>query len=209
MGSHSSSTGYAQNLGSPDSLINSHTRPGINAEESALYNAPKTFFKTINTNDDDIFEELTRALKTAVIRITGSPPSATPAERSQWGLLAEILVTELLEAAGRSQMISSVPAFFAEHLRRRFSRPTAGSTVRQNENSTSAEPESPKSEDQTPARLNSEQIAQSAEMLAELLLRGEYTVASITNQFSAGFHAEDWSAILDKAVQLEPERRGN
>jgi hypothetical protein len=209
MGSHPSSTGYAHNLGSPDSLENSHTRPGLNDSESALYNAPKTFFKTINKNDDEVFEELTSALKTAAVRIKGSPPAATPAEKTQWGLLGEVLVAELLEAAKRSQMISSVPAFFAEHLRRRFSRPAADSTGRYTENSTSAEPVSQVTENRTPVRLNPDQVTQSAEMLAELLSRGEYTVASITSQFSAGFNAEDWSAILEKAVQLDRDHTGD
>jgi hypothetical protein len=208
MGTPSSSTSYAHNLGSPDSLENSHTRPGANDAESALYNAPKTFFKTINTIDDEVFGELTTALKTAVVRIQGSPPAATPAEKNQWGLLGEVLIAELLEAAGRSQMISSVPAFFAEHLRRRFSRPAGDPTGRYTESSTSTEP-APVTENRTPVRLNPDQITQSAEMLAELLARGEYTVASITSQFSAGFNAEDWSAILERAVQMDRDRSEN
>jgi hypothetical protein len=46
-------------------------------------------------------------------------------------------------------------------------------------------------------------------MLAELLSRGEYTVASITSQFSAGFNREDWSAILERAVKLDRDRTGD
>jgi hypothetical protein len=49
--------------------------------------------------------------------VTGKEPSAAEAER--WDQLAELLVTELKIAAGRTN-VSSVPAFLTEHLRRRL-----------------------------------------------------------------------------------------
>ncbi|HEX7312299.1 MAG TPA: hypothetical protein VF297_00010 [Pyrinomonadaceae bacterium] len=49
--------------------------------------------------------------------ITGREPSA--AEAARWAEVAEVLMTELRIAAGRTT-VSSVPAFLAEHLRRRL-----------------------------------------------------------------------------------------
>lgn len=45
---------------------------------------------------------------------------STQAEAERWGELAELLVTELKIAAGRTGSISNVPAFLTEHLRRRL-----------------------------------------------------------------------------------------
>jgi len=91
-----------------------------NHVDSKELNAPdKTSFKT-NTeraDDDEAFAEFNAALKKAAKEITGREPSRM--ETARWGELAEILVTELKIAAGRTT-VSSVPAFLAEHLRRRL-----------------------------------------------------------------------------------------
>jgi hypothetical protein len=89
------------------------------AEESTAYENPKTSFKTNteNTDDDEALADFTSALKRAVKEITGREVSA--AERQRWMELAELLVTELKIAAGRTT-VSNVPAFFTEHLRRRL-----------------------------------------------------------------------------------------
>jgi len=90
-----------------------------NTVDSKGLNPPdKTSFKTIEKNDDDeAFAELNAALKKAAKEITGREP--TQGEAARWGELAEVLVTELKIAAGRTT-VSSVPAFLAEHLRRRL-----------------------------------------------------------------------------------------
>lgn len=79
---------------------------------------PKTSFKT-NTEkiDDEAFATHVALLKQATKEITGKEPSA--AEVDRWREVAEVLVTELKIAAGRTS-VSSVPAFLAEHLRRRL-----------------------------------------------------------------------------------------
>jgi hypothetical protein len=78
----------------------------------------KTFIKTNTERDDDeAFAEFNTALKNAAKEITGREMSQTEAAR--WSELAEVLVTELKIAAGRTT-VSSVPAFLAEHLRRRL-----------------------------------------------------------------------------------------
>ena len=78
----------------------------------------KTSFKTNTENDDDeAFAELLADLKRAVREVTGR--EVNPAERMRWKEVSDILVTELKIAAGRTT-VSSVPAFLAEHLRRRL-----------------------------------------------------------------------------------------
>lgn len=80
---------------------------------------PKTLIKTNTekTDDDEALAGLVAALKQAAREVTGKEASA--AERRRWDEVAEVLVTELKIAAGRTT-VSSVPAFLAEHLRRRL-----------------------------------------------------------------------------------------
>lgn len=67
--------------------------------------------------DDEAFAEFVSLFRENIREITGRQPSA--AEATKWRELAEVLITELRIAAGRTT-ISSVPAFLAEHLRRRL-----------------------------------------------------------------------------------------
>jgi hypothetical protein len=81
---------------------------------------PKTSFKT-NTersdDDDAALAGLSTSLKSATKEITGKDLS--PADRERWREVADVLVAELKIAAARTT-VSSVPAFLAEHLRRRL-----------------------------------------------------------------------------------------
>ena len=79
---------------------------------STIYGEDKTSFKTNTerTDDDEAFGRLRAAAK----EITGRE-----AADHLWDELFDVLVTELKIAAGRTT-ISSVPAFLAEHLRRRL-----------------------------------------------------------------------------------------
>jgi hypothetical protein len=70
---------------------------------------PKTSSKTKERNTDD---EAFAKLRAAAKEITGK-------EATDWQELDEVLTTELRIAAGRTT-VSSVPAFLAEHLRRRL-----------------------------------------------------------------------------------------
>jgi hypothetical protein len=102
---------YHQNLGSPH-VTNL-------AIESTTSGEPKTSFKT-NTersDDDEALADFVTTMKRVAKEITGRELSS--AESSRWGELADVLATELKIAAGRTT-VSSVPAFLAEHLRRRL-----------------------------------------------------------------------------------------
>ena len=68
--------------------------------------------------DDEAYALLLSRFRQAVTDVTGRV--STPGEAERWGELAELLVTELKIAAGRTGSVSSVPAFLTEHLRRRL-----------------------------------------------------------------------------------------
>jgi hypothetical protein len=82
--------------------------------------APNTSFNTNTeqTTDDEAFAKFIAALRTANREVTGREPSASDSDR--WTELADLLITELKIAAGRTSTVSSVPAFLTEHLRRRL-----------------------------------------------------------------------------------------
>jgi hypothetical protein len=84
---------------------------------AGVYN--KYINTSLNENDDDeAYAPLLAGLRQAVKELTGRESPTADAER--WGELAELLITELKIAAGRTDGVSSVPAFLTEHLRRRL-----------------------------------------------------------------------------------------
>ncbi|HEX8721863.1 MAG TPA: hypothetical protein VF736_14610 [Pyrinomonadaceae bacterium] len=68
-------------------------------------------------DDDEAFAAFVEMMGRTAEEVTGRAPSS--AERERWLELAEVLSAELKIAAGRTT-VSSVPAFLAEHLRRRL-----------------------------------------------------------------------------------------
>jgi hypothetical protein len=100
-----------QNLGSP------HVTDL--ALESIVTDGAKTSFKTKEeeTDDEAALSGLIAEFKSVSREITGRELSSGESER--WRELAGVLVAELKIAAARTT-VSSVPAFLAEHLRRRL-----------------------------------------------------------------------------------------
>jgi hypothetical protein len=99
----------------PESGSTSTPQP---VENSVGWEAPNTSFKTKDIDtDDEAFAGFAAAVKKTAKEITGKEPSK--AEAARWAEVAEVLMTELKIAAGRTT-VSSVPAFLAEHLRRRL-----------------------------------------------------------------------------------------
>ena len=117
--SQTSLTSHAQKLDRLVRLETSQTRHTSSVENTRGYDTSKTSFKT-NTEktDDEAFAKFLTALKTASRELTGKEPSISEADR--WAELADLLVTELKIASGRTAGVSSVPAFLTEHLRRRL-----------------------------------------------------------------------------------------
>jgi hypothetical protein len=104
-------TTSGQISGSPHPQKSGSPHPTNATVESTTSENRKTSFKTNTEKDDD---EAFAALFAAERELTGkhSPPE-------RWHEVAELLVAELKIAAGRTT-VSSVPAFLAEHLRRRL-----------------------------------------------------------------------------------------
>jgi hypothetical protein len=122
MPSHSSmpsQTGYAQKVDVLDSLESSQTGYTLSQVDSTTSDVSQTsFLRLQRTLDDDAaLAAMTSSLKAAVIELTGKDISLADSER--WKELAEVLIAELKIAAARTT-VSSVPAFLAEHLRRRL-----------------------------------------------------------------------------------------
>jgi hypothetical protein len=79
------------------------------------YRTPKTKIKDKDHIDDDAALALLESLRQAERDITGK----TSSNSLQWKELADVLIAELRIASGRTT-VSNVPAFLAEHLRRRL-----------------------------------------------------------------------------------------
>jgi hypothetical protein len=117
--SQTSQTRYAQKVVILDSLESSQTRHTLIPAKSTTSELPKTSFKTKDENPDDdaALAGLKASLKRATKEITGNDLS--PNDTDRWREVADVLVAELKIAAARTT-VSSVPAFLAEHLRRRL-----------------------------------------------------------------------------------------
>jgi hypothetical protein len=99
-------------------LTSRGSSPSLSPDESATSGDAKTFLKDQRTIDDDTaLAGLIAVLKAAAYEVTGKELSTT--EQDGWRELGEVLVAELKIAAARTT-VSSIPAFLAEHLRRRL-----------------------------------------------------------------------------------------
>lgn len=170
---------------------------GLLYENKGTYDFPKTSYKT-NTNDDDDSRSalaiLTQVLAQAARDLTGSAPTVAEAER--WGEVGRIIVTELKVATGRTGPISSVPAFLAAHLKRRFAKPVALPHAEKNAAPFAAD--SSGSMPDVTRRLSAEEIAEYVGFIFELLENG-YTEVQAVEQFAQCFNADDWATIFDGA----------
>jgi phage gp16-like protein len=117
--SHTSLTSHALKVDILDSLETSQTSHTLSTEGSTTSGQSKTSFKTNTerTDDDAALAGLIATIKTTSKEITGKELSVS--EDDRWKELAEVLMAELKIAAARTT-VSSVPAFLAEHLRRRL-----------------------------------------------------------------------------------------
>ncbi|HEY0097453.1 MAG TPA: hypothetical protein VGB76_00750 [Pyrinomonadaceae bacterium] len=87
-------------------------------DNAATSEASKTDLRLDQKNiDDEAFAMLCEKLQAVSSELTGK--QTTTADRARWGEVADVLIAELRIASGRTT-VSSVPAFLAEHLRRRL-----------------------------------------------------------------------------------------
>lgn len=90
-------------------------------ENKGVNDVPKTLFKTNTIIDDEkaaVFSGMIAKLDAASKKITGKGVSINESEK--WKDFADLLVLELEIAARKTKVVSSVPAFLTEILRRQF-----------------------------------------------------------------------------------------
>jgi DNA-binding transcriptional ArsR family regulator len=109
----------SQKLGPPSSQKLEVGGGGQVIEDAIASGVSKTLIKTNTegTDDDAALAELVASLKALTKEITGK--ETAPTDSGRWKELADVLAAELRIAAARTT-VSSVPAFLAEHLRRRL-----------------------------------------------------------------------------------------
>jgi hypothetical protein len=132
-----SQTSHAQKLVRLVSLESSQTRHTSSSIESTISTEPKTFSKDCpkKNDDDEPAALLLRALQDAEREVAGKTGDPT-----RWFDVLNIIVAELKVAASRSPVVSSAPAFLAEHLRRRLGKAERQSSGQQNHQVTSEAP---------------------------------------------------------------------
>lgn len=154
----------------------------------------KTSFKTEDEKlDDEAFADLVALLKEAAKEVTGKGTAL--ADRERWNEVAELLVTELKQAATRTT-VSSAPAFLAEHLRRRLSRqPTHQVNTKPPASAPSTKAPEPPTDDEL------------VEMFTGFLHQG-MTPADLDGQLSASIDAGRWPHIRQAALERYERERG-
>jgi hypothetical protein len=100
---------------------------GKTVDNKADTHFPKTFLKT-DDDDTHTLTEFAEIIEEAARDVCVGEYSLSEQERERWRELARVLSDELKIAALRAEDISSVPAFFTAHLRRRFARKTETTT---------------------------------------------------------------------------------
>jgi hypothetical protein len=108
-----------QKLASLASLETSQAREAQVIENEAISGDAKTSLKTIHDDDDGV-RRFTEKIRQVAREILGMDLPENDQERERWEQCGEILAEELSRAAVRAGNVSSVPAFFAAHLKRRF-----------------------------------------------------------------------------------------
>jgi hypothetical protein len=141
--------------------------------------------------DDEAFADLLAVLRQTTKKITGKEP--TPAERTRWKEVAELLATELEVAASRTT-VTSAPAFLAEHLRRRLRKADARQIERE-----VGEASARQQSGATKPELTPEQIQQQVNLMVGLMRDGA-EMKELEEQFAANFRPSQWHMIRSIAL---------
>ena len=166
---------------------------GQPVDSSTAFGDDKTSSFKTNTEraDDEAFAPLVEKLKTASRDVSGKEPSKADAER--WSEVAELLVTELKVAASRT-MVTSPPAFLAEHLRRRLRKADARQIEREVIEASSRQAAGAAKPELTP-----EQIQEQVNLMVGLMRDGA-EMKELEEQFAANFRPAQWHMIRSIAL---------
>lgn len=108
---------YGQFLPTVPSVESTLGTQGLSVDTEATSGGPKTLNKTKDRSDDEALADFNSIFRKLTADLTGREPSKADAAR--WRELAEVITAEARIAAARTT-VSNVPAFLAEHLRRRL-----------------------------------------------------------------------------------------
>jgi hypothetical protein len=209
--SNTSPTHKLDDLDILDSSISSTTQL---TENTTGYKSPNTFFNTIDDDDTHtLLNYFSKTLLEAANAVIGRKLTVSEQERVLWNECACVLADELKAAAERAEPISSVPAFLAAHLRRRFARKTKleNSNADQNRKpSLVPKIELPASNRETSAAIKPTQANASKYTLGECRLYAEHlqkTGQGITNPGGFAttiYRTGEADALIEKFIN--PER---
>jgi hypothetical protein len=118
--STSSSSSPTQKLDHLDVLLSSTSSTTQLLEKNDIYGLAKTFLKTSDDDDTHTMSGFVREMENAVKKILGANPPDTAEERARWQAVGKLLADELIAAAGKTDAVSSIPAFLNAHLRRKL-----------------------------------------------------------------------------------------
>ncbi|MGH9914002.1 MAG: hypothetical protein ACRD63_01795 [Pyrinomonadaceae bacterium] len=194
----------------PDRLVSPQTSQSmhtVNPVSTMVYEEPNTLFKTKYDDDKSyLFQELIIELLKACREITGVEPANNDAERQRWGMIGRTLVDELRDAARNTNNVTSIPAFLAAHLKRRFAKSSAEpARSGQREGRLQRPGSTPVSESAIAdgastvesRRLTESEIKNQAESLAELMKLG-YSDEEASVQLAPQYSPEDWKSIMEE-----------
>lgn len=170
------SGGYTQTLGTGG---NSQT-----IESTAASGTDQTSSKTsVKTDDEDLtrFDEIIRKRARMLIGRT------VKGEGERWARLANVIMDIVERAAGRTEQVSSVPAFTTAVLLS-----LSAANERRARRAIPAQIEQPS--DEAPQPLSEELLQEQIAVLKELVASG-YPPAQIDHQFGRAFSPEEWERI--------------
>ncbi|MGB8510934.1 MAG: hypothetical protein WCD76_21350 [Pyrinomonadaceae bacterium] len=174
---------------------------GSNVVGKESYDEAKTSSFKTTTNDDErgALSDLNSIFAEATRKLTGRAPKI--GEREQWAEVARVVVDELNEAASRAVSVSSVPAFLASHLRRKFMQKKTAHKGGGKQPAPVVEAPAPNPE--LNRRLRPEDLAAFAATVKTMIGEGK-SFAEVERQFAGSMHADDWQAVKAAAEEEGP-----
>lgn len=196
--STSSTTSLTQKVVHLDVLESSTSSTTQPIEKTTTYSRPNTSSKTTTNTDDEAFAFFLQKIKDSHQKLTGKKIS--PQDMEKWSEVAEVLVDELEKASRRTKSVTSIPAFLAEHLRRRLSQDEPEKPSRKGREKVDARNASTGEGNKSPAqrKMTPEERAETMEMVIELVVSGSYTLEQAEAQFASSFGENDWAEITTR-----------
>jgi hypothetical protein len=173
-----------------ESTLSTHSS---NDENKGDKSSAKTLIKTNTERDDDeAFAGMVASLRETIFEVTGKRPSSGDAVKLKE--IGDLLAAELKIASSRT-IVSSAPAFLAEHLRRRLRK----SDAKQIEREVSEASRETSTASSTRPELSAEQLQEQVNLMVQLMRDGA-SIEELDDQFSSNFRPVQWHMIRGMAL---------